>query len=301
MASDIVLTAASRSALLSIQTTTSLMGRTQGRLTTGLKVSSAIDDAVLYFKGKSLTDRAADFTDRKTDIDQGISAIKVAVHGTTIADSILKQLKGLVSSARTADVGTRATMTSQFNELARQLNSAETDASYQGLNLVNNSIASLNVYFNQGTTASLLVAAQNLQTSVLVSAMYLAAGAASDGTLSVMLSAAGATAGMGFSVLSDSTSATYVLDQMEQQLAASISTTRAASARLGGTITFLQTRLDFTGNYINTMSEGSGKMTLADLNEEGANMMALQTRQQIGIQSLSIAGQQQQAVLSLMH
>ena len=59
--------------------------------------------------------------------------------------------------------------------------------------------------------------------------------------------------------------------------------------------------LDFTNEYVNTLQGGSDKLTLADLNEEGANLVALQTRQQLGIQSLSIAGQQQQAILALLN
>ncbi len=276
------------------------MSRTQGRLTSGLKVASAIDDAVAYFKSQALSDRAADFSNRKLEIDQGISSVKAAVTGTSITDSVLKQMKGLINSARTADASTRATLTSQFNDLAKQISSAVKDASYQGLNLVSNSTASLTVYFNQGTTATLQVVAQNLQASVLVSALYVAGGAASDGTLSIMLSAAGATANAGFSSLSDSTSSAAVLDQLSGQIDSAVSTVRAASSRLGGNVTFLQTRLDFTTNYVNTQSEGSGKLTLADLNEEGASLVALQTRQQIGIQSLSLAGQQQQAIMSLL-
>jgi len=295
--SDITLTASSRAALTSLQGTASLMSRTQGRLTSGMKVASAIDDAVTYFQAQGLTDRASDFTDRKTQIDQGISSLTAAVNGTTVADGILKQMKGILGSVRTADVSTRATLTSQFNDLAKQLNSAEGDSSYQGLNLVNNSTASLTVYFNQGTGAALTVNAQNLNTSVIMSS----ASAASNGALSVMMSGGGvATDNSGFSVLSDSTSAAAVVNQLSAQLDSSISTERASAARLGGNVTFLQTRLDFTTNYVNTMTGGSSKMTLADLNTEGANLVALQTRQQIGIQSLSIAGQQQQAILSLL-
>jgi flagellin-like hook-associated protein FlgL len=139
--SGINLTASSRSALTSLQGTASLMSRTQSRLTSGLKVASAIDDAVTFFQAQGLTDRASDFSDRKTQIDQGISSLTSAINGTTIADGILKQMKGIIGSVRTADVNTRATLTSQFNDLANQLNSAEGDASYQGLNLVNNSTA----------------------------------------------------------------------------------------------------------------------------------------------------------------
>ena len=301
MAGDITLTASARNALLSLQNTGSLMSRTQGRLTTGLKVASAVDNAVAFFQAKSLSDRASDFTNRKAEIGQGISSLTAAIQGTTTADSVLSQMKGIVNSARTADSSTRATLTSQFNDLATQLNSAVTDASYQGLNLVNNSVASLTVYFNQGTGAALKVTGQNLNTSVLLTAHA----AATGGTLSVMFSAGGLyTTGAvmaGFSVLSSMGSSTTLLDNVSAQVDTAVSTIRASAARLGGNVTLLQTRLDFTNNYINTMTTGSGKLTLADLNEEGANLIALQTRQQIGIQSLSIAGQQQQSILSLLH
>ena len=297
--SDITLTATARSSLLSLTNTASLMSRTQNRLTTGLKVASAIDDAVSYFKAKGLTDRAADFSGRKDEIDQGISSMKAAINGTTLVDSVLKQMKGIVNSVRTADSSTRTALGSQFNDLAKQINSAMSDASYQGLNLVDNSAASLTVYFNQGTSASLNVHAKNLRASKLLTTMVAQASAGS--VVSDMVNAAGGT-GLGFSNLTSQTSVSpaAVLDHMSAIIDKGISQIRSQSALLGGNVTFLQARMDFTTNYINTLQEGSGKLTLADLNEEGANLVSLQTRQQIGIQSLSIAGQQQQAILSLL-
>ena len=298
MFGDITLTQESRNALLSLQATSALMARTQARLTSGLKVASPLDDAVAYYKAQNLSDRAADFTDRKNEIDQGISSVKAAIVGTSLADRLLRQMKGLVNSARTADLHTRAALTSQFNDLAKQLNSGMADTQYQGLNLLANSTAALTVYFDEGTRASLRVQAQNLATSVLLTA----ASAASSGALSVMLSGgSAATDASGFSVLSDSTSSAAVLDNLSAQLDASISTVRATAARLGGSVTMLQTRLDFTTNYVDTLNEGAGKMTLADLNEEAANLLALQTRYQIGISMMSIAAQHQQAILSLFH
>ena len=298
---DITLTATARNSLLSLTGTASLMSRTQGRLTTGLKVSTAIDDAVSYFKAKGLTDRATDFGVRKDEIDQGISGLKAAVNGTTLVDGILKQMKGIVNSVRTADSTTRGALSGQFADLAKQINSAVRDASYQGLNLVDNSSASMTVYFNQGTTASLKVTAKNLNASVLMTTMGTAATAGGIAMVANMLAAGGA-AVAGFSVLTStaSNSPGSVLDHVAAVIDRGISKIRSQSALLGGNVTFLQSRMDFTNNYINTLQEGSGKLTLADLNEEGANLVSLQTRQQIGIQSLSIAGQQQQAILSLL-
>lgn len=295
---DITLTASARSSLLSLTNTASLMSRTQGRLTSGLKVASAIDDAVSYFQAKGLNDRASDFGDRKDEIDQGISTLKSALNGTTLVDGILKQMKGIVSSVRTADQTTRAALTKQFNDLAKQITSGVQDASYQGLHLVDNSTAKLTVYFNQGTSASLTVTAQNLQTSKLVSTGGGVLGSKLASTLMNVVDNTGAT---GFSTISIAgASQAAVLNGVASALDKAVNKIRSVSAQLGGNVTFLQTRMDFTANYINTMQEGSGKLTLADLNQEGANLVALQTRQQIGVQSLSIAGQQQQAILSLL-
>ena len=200
---DITLTASSRNSLLSLTNTASLMSRTTGRLTSGLKVASAIDDAVSYFKSKGLTDRAADFSGRKDEIDQGISSMKAAINGTTLVDGILKQMKGIVNSVRTADSSTRTALSSQFNDLAKQINSAVQDASYQGLNLVDNSSASLTVYFNQGTSASLNVHAKNMRSSKLLTTMV--TGASAGSVVSDLINAAGGGTA-GFSALTSQTS-----------------------------------------------------------------------------------------------
>ncbi|MGQ3028485.1 MAG: flagellin, partial [Ferrovibrionaceae bacterium] len=71
-------------------------------------------------------------------------------------------------------------------------------------------------------------------------------------------------------------------------------------SQLGVQVSILQTRADFTTSYANDLKTGSDKLTLADLNEEGANLVALNTRQSLSIQSLSVAGQQQNAVLQLL-
>ena len=66
-------------------------------------------------------------------------------------------------------------------------------------------------------------------------------------------------------------------------------------------MSFLQTRLSFTSQYIATLQGGSSKLTVADVNQESTNLVTLQTRQQLAIQSLSIATQSEQAVLRLFH
>jgi flagellin-like hook-associated protein FlgL len=295
---DIQLTASSRSSLLLLTQTQSLTDRTQGRLSSGLRVSSVIDDAVAFFQGKALNDRATDFSNRKQEIDQGVSTLKAALNGAETVDSLLKQMKGVAQNARSSNTTERVEATKQFKELAKQIFLTVEDASYQGANLINATSSKLSVRFSEKTTANLEVQGRDLNST-----------AASGGILSygsiAAFSAGGTfnfsavfTANDGFSGIA--AGAFSVFDAAVQNLDSAVSKLRGVSQSLGTNVAVLQTRLDFTKNYVNTLQEGSGKLTLADLNEEGANLVALQTRQQLGIQTLSSAGQQQQAVLQLL-
>ena len=92
---DIQLSAATRANLLSLSRTTDLIGRTQERLATGLRVNSAVDDAISFFQARSLSDRASDLTLLKGDIDQSINAVETAAAGIESIVGIVEQMKGL--------------------------------------------------------------------------------------------------------------------------------------------------------------------------------------------------------------
>ena len=89
------------------------------------------------------------------------------------------------------------------------------------------------------------------------------------------------------------------VNQLTTQLDTNLQSLRSNAQSLGTNVALLNTRLDFTNNYVNLLTSGAGKLTLADLNQEGANLLALQTRQQLGIQSLSFAGQNEKSILQL--
>ncbi len=281
---DINLSAAVRQNLISLNKTTDYINRSQTRLATGLKVNNVLDDAVAYFQAKSLTDRAEDLAERKNDIDQGISTLKTATQAIEAIDKVVKQMKGLLMSAKTADATERQELQSQFNELARQVNTLAADATYQGLNLVNSTGSTLKVSFSEQTDSFLEVKGVNVNASALMT------GFGSATALATNLITGGWTA------IGDNVSR---LDAAISEVDSAISTLRGNAKTLGSNVALLQTRLDFTEQYVNALEEGAGKLTLADLNEEGANVVALQTRQQLGLQSLAFAGQTEQAVLSL--
>jgi len=286
--SNIVLGSATQQNLLALQNINTQLSSTQNALATGLKVSSAVDNAVLYFESQSLTDRANDLSNRKDSIDQGISSVTAATQGIQSAISILQQMQGIVQSAKTETTAEQAAAATQFNTLAAQLNNLLNDTSYQGLNLVNSSSASLSLQFSQTSSSSLTVAGQNLLISKSISV---------GATASVL---ATALAGATFSTAVSANTAS-VFDIVYNALNNSISTFQAAAATLGSNVSFLQTRLSFTENYIQTLQGGSSKLTVADVNTESTNLVTLQTRQQLAIQSLSIATQSEQSVLRLFH
>ncbi|HYE00496.1 MAG TPA: flagellin [Alphaproteobacteria bacterium] len=298
---DIQLTSASRNSLLLLTQTQSLTERTQGRLSTGLRVSSVIDDAVAFFQGKALNDRASDFGDRKQEIDQGVSSLKAAINGTSTIDSLLKQMKGVANNARAATTEERKEATKTFKELAKQIFQVVEDSSYQGLNLLTKTSSKLSVRFSERSAATLDVSGVDLNSTAAGKSIFQGRTTVSafSSSGSFAFSAVFTVAGS-FTAIAASMNQAAIFDKAVANLDKSISKLRGISQSLGTNVAVLQTRLDFTKNYTNTLQEGSGKLTLADLNEEGANLVALQTRQQLGIQTLSSAGQAQQSILQLL-
>jgi flagellin len=285
--SDIVLGTATRQNLLALQGINTNLDTTQGHLATGLKVASALDDAVKFFQAQSLDNRANDLTVRKDAIDQGISSLTTATNAAQSAVSILQQLQGILSSAKTETATQRKSASQQFNTLTQQLNSLLNDASYQGLNLVNSTASTLSLQFSNSSKSTLKIHGQNLLYSKVVSANATKASVAATKLVGTVWSKV------------VSLNETSKFDNAFNLLQGAIATVQAGAASIGGNVTFLQARLDFTSQYIVTLQGGASKLTVADVNEESTNLVTLQTRQSLSIQSLSIATQSEQAVLRL--
>src|SRR3546814_14231766 len=100
MADKVSLTAAVRANLLTLQHTADLVGTTQTRLSTGLKVNSAIDDASAFFTSRALTNRASDLDALKSDIDLSISTIQSAIDGIDAITELVEQAKGGANNAK---------------------------------------------------------------------------------------------------------------------------------------------------------------------------------------------------------
>lgn len=288
MSGNIVLGNATRQNLLSLQSINSTIGTVQNHLATGLKVASAVDNAVLFFQAQSLNNRAADLSQRKSQIDQAISSLTTATQASQSVQSILQQMQGLLNSAKTETSSQRSTTAAQFNTLSKQLNNLVNDSSYQGLNLVNSTASILKLQFSISSTSTLSIKGINELVSKLVTAANTVAASKIASKLVTVAN---------WNV----SNKTSLFDAAYNSLQTAIFAAQSDAQSLGGNVTFLQTRLDFTSQYITTLQGGADKMTVADVNVESTNLVTLQTSQQLAIQSLSIATQSEQNVLRLFH
>lgn len=277
--SNVTLTAAMRSNLLSLQGIQKNMDITTGRLATGKKVNSALDNAGNFFASQSVNFRANDLTGRLDGIGQAIQTLKAADQGITSMSATLEQMRALaqeaLDQANAAGGGTNApadqtSLENNFDALRTQFASYANDAGYRGTNLLAG--GSQTVVFNEDGSDTLAITGVNYD---LV-----------NGGTGITL------ANADFSDASTIQASIAELDQAINDL-------RAQARTFGTNLTTLQTREEFTKNMINTLKEGSDKLVLADQNEEGAKLLSLQTAQQLGVTSLSLASQAQQSILRL--
>ena len=296
--SDITLTSSTRSSLLSLQKTARLSERTQNRLASGRTVNSVTDDAVAFFRNRSLSARVSDFEARRSDIDQAISAVNSTLQGLDSVDSLLRQSRGLIEAARSQTQSERANATLQFGTVLSQIFQLVEDTSYQGTNLLNGTNTELRVDFGIRTASRLIVQGVHLnKTEANAQALF---------TGNVVFSSQGGaifsgvfTGGNGFTVIGSNNSNINLVNEAVRNINDAITRIRTVVANFGNNVAILQTRLDFTNSYTDELQKGSDALVQADINEEGANLVALQTRQQLGVQSLSLSGQQEQAILRL--
>ena len=286
---SIVLGTATQANLLALQNINSQLGITQGHLATGLAVASATDDAVKYFQSQQLTNRANDLSSRKSQIDQGIQSLTAATNGISSAISILQQMEGIVNGASTQTTAQRASAATQFNTLGQQLSTLLNDASYQGLNLINSTASNLTLQFSLTSTSTLKITGQNLLFSKLVTGgKGVGVGSKAATTLITVK----------FSNVSNKISK---FTAIYNALQTAVFKAQAAAQTLGTNVNFLQTRMSFTQAYMTTLNQGASDLTVADVNQESTNLVTLQTRQQLALESLSIATSSEQSVLRLFH
>jgi flagellin len=188
------------------------------------------------------------------------------------------ELDGSVTTGTIGGNDVRKNLIGQFNDLRKQLDKLAGDGSYNGINLVK--ADKLKITFNESGTSSIEIQAKNVAGTVR---------GISTESNSLDIGAADA------AEFSSDTALDTRLDELNDAL----TTLQTQSSSFGAALTTVQNRQEFTKAMINTLQQGSDGLTLADSNEEGANLLALNTRQQLSQTALSLASQASQAVLRL--
>jgi flagellin-like hook-associated protein FlgL len=265
---DITLAGGMRGNLVNLQLISALQSRTTERLATGKRVNTAVDDPASYFAAASHRSRAGDLAARKDAMGEAIQAVKAASQGIDAITKLIEQAKGLTAAASSANATDRASLSVQFTELMAQVTNLANDAGYKGTNFLASGILAVN--FNEDGSSSLTITGFDASSTGLAIA-----------------------APIGAWVLDASitTSAT--------ELDAALLSLRVNGKTLSSNSGVVTTRQEFTTNLINTLTTGADQLTAADTNEEGANMLALQTRQSLGVVALQLSNQAQQSILRL--
>ena len=247
--------------------------------TTSVEVTGKIADVFGMDKGVEVKLEATDTAEslrQKIDALEGISAefdengklvVKSAEGDDMVISGALADKLG-ISGAVTNGSNERATYAKQFDSVLKQIDELVQDTSYKGINLLKGD--NLTVVFNESRTSTLELK-----------------GVTFDST------------GLGFTQSANEWMHTDDIDTALDQITKATSTLRAQASEFGQNLSTVQIREDFTENMINNLTTGADKLTLADANEEAANLLALQTRQSLATNSLSLASQSAQSVLKL--
>jgi flagellin-like hook-associated protein FlgL len=270
--SDIVLSAGVRANLLQLQKTSDLITSTQNKLATGKRVNSALDNPVNYFTAQGLQNRAGDLSNLLDSMSSAFNTIQAANNGITSITKLVQSAQALVSQAQqTSDTTVRANLATQFGQIQTQIDQLAGDAGFNGINLLDaNNSTNLVVTLNETGTSSVTINAVDFSSN-----------------------------GLSINNASNNWATAADITLASTDLTNALTTLRSQAQSFGSNLSTVQIRQDFTKAMINTLQTGADSLTLADSNEEGANLLALQTRQQLSTTALSLASQASQAVLRL--
>jgi flagellin len=260
-------------ALQNLNATNMELSQTQNRINTGKKVSSAKDNGAVWAIAQSQRAEIGALGSVKQSLDRGISAVDVAMSaGESVSDLLLQMKEKAIAAADTSlSTTSRTALNEDFKSLRDQITKIVTNATFNGTNLLNTGATAIAPLANADGSSKLTVQAEIM---ALGGSIVTLAATASFNTATIALALAGTTD-------------------------TSIANVSAALARLGTKSKALSLHATFVSKLSDTLEAGVGNLVDADLAKESAKLQALQTKQQLGIQALSIANQAPQSILSL--
>jgi flagellin len=260
-------------ALQNLTSTNTQLQTVQNRISTGLKVGSAKDDGATWAIAQSQRSTVSSLDAVKDSLSRASSVIDVASSAGASISDLLTQMKAkaLAASDTSLDTTSRNALKTDFESLRDQITKTAQNSSFNGVNLIDGSKTSISALASADGKNSLSVSAQSL-----------------------LLGGANVTVAT-TATFSTATSASNLISTLDT----SINNVSAALAKLGTASKSLTNHETFVGSLQDSITAGIGNLVDANLAKESANLQALQTKQQLGIQALSLANQSTSTVLSL--
>jgi flagellin len=260
-------------ALQYLNQTQGQLSQTQSAINSGMTVATARDNGAVFAIAQNERAQVAGYQAVTSSLNNGTSSIDVALSAGQSISDLLIQMKQQALSASDAslDTASRQALNSSFQALLGQITTIVTNATFNGFNLVNGSTNQLTALASADGSRRITVSAQNMSLS---------------GT--VVTVSAGAS-------ISTMTSASTLVATIQT----SLTNVDAALAKLSSGAAKFSIQGTFSQNLSDTLTTGIGNLVDANMAQESASLQALQVKQQLGIQALSIANQAPQSILSL--
>ncbi|MCA3698299.1 MAG: flagellin [Brevundimonas sp.] len=274
MSNSVHSNAAAAVALQNLARTNENLGGVQNRISTGLKVQGAKDNAAIWAIAQQQRADTSALSAVKQSLDRATSIADVALAAGESVSDLLNQLKEKVVAAKDTSLKTqsRQLLDADFKALLRAISSAVENATFDGGNILDGSLTNgLRFLANADATSFITLSAKNLSLSGAIISLGLA---------DSLLTTAGATTAL-------------------NKLDNSITALNRALGDIGAQAKQIQAHNTFVSKLTDTLESGIGNLVDADLAKESARLQALQVQQQLGAQALSIANQAPQIILSL--
>ncbi|NVJ97562.1 MAG: flagellin [Alphaproteobacteria bacterium] len=273
MTFSINVNASALDALRNLNQTSKDLETTQTHINTGLKISSAKDNAAVFSIAQKLRGDLKGLNAVKQSLDRGISTVDIALAAANAISDLLLEMKekAVAAADQGLDTTSRTALSEDFAALRDQITTIVNNAEFNGSNLIDSGTDAIVAITNADATQTLTVSHQDITL----------------GSTNIPITA-------GQVIDSQTAAATAVTD-----LGDAISNLNSVLTKLGAGSTSLEQNRSFAGKLADVIEVGVGNLVDADMAKESANLQALQVKQQLGIQALSIANQSPQSILSL--
>ena len=260
-------------ALQYLSSTQGALNKTQSAINSGLKVANARDDGAIYAIAQNQRASVAGYSAVINSINNATSAVDVALSaGQSISDLLIQmKTKALAAADSSLDTASRQALNANFTALRDQISTIVTNATFNGFNLVNGSTTKITALASADGSRRITTDAQNMKLSGSIVTVRL------TNTISTQAKAS----------------------TLVATIQSSLTNVNSALAKLSAGAAKFSIQAGFAQKLSDTLTQGIGNLVDANMAQESALLQALQVKQQLGVQALSIANQAPQTILSL--